>query len=136
MVASSNPLTNQSNPPAPAIVGTSGSANSPKSECLHIRSTARYRFSSPAVKTLLDSALMSNFIPKKLANDLGIRRTTIDVTVSGLGESVKKVKRQFTATIESKTYFFHYPRVSRHEETYRTSSERNYRHQGHLPIPP
>nr|XP_029715445.1 uncharacterized protein LOC115259075 [Aedes albopictus] len=116
--ASSNPPTNQPNPSAPAIAGTSGSANPPEvSMTVHSKYSTvlletvsllivDHRGKEIAVRALLDSASMSNFITKKLANDLGIRRTTVDITVSGLGESVKKVKRQLTATIKSKTNTF------------------------------
>lgn len=58
------------------------------------------------VRALLDSASMSNFITKRLANALATQRTAVDVAVSGLGESVKQIKRQITATIKSKTNTF------------------------------
>ncbi|XP_065087481.1 uncharacterized protein LOC135709186 [Ochlerotatus camptorhynchus] len=58
------------------------------------------------VRALLDSASMSNFITKRLANALVTQRTAVDAAVSGLGESVKQIKRQITATIKSKTNTF------------------------------
>ncbi|XP_062534375.1 uncharacterized protein LOC134203540 [Armigeres subalbatus] len=108
----------QPNLSTPVIAGTSGSAHPPevsmaiqsKHSTVLLETVSLFivdyngrRF---PVRALLDSASMSNFITKKLANDLGIRRTSVDVTVAGLGESVKKVKRQITATIESKTSSF------------------------------
>ncbi|XP_058456731.1 uncharacterized protein LOC131434103 [Malaya genurostris] len=55
------------------------------------------------VRALLDSASMSNFITKKLANTLAIRPSSVDISVAGIGDSVKQIKRQITATIKSKT---------------------------------
>lgn len=53
------------------------------------------------VRALLDSASMSNFVSKKLAERLNIRPNNVDVTVAGLGESVKQIDQQITTTISS-----------------------------------
>ncbi|XP_055589036.1 uncharacterized protein LOC129741338 [Uranotaenia lowii] len=53
-------------------------------------------------RALLDSASMCSFMTKKLANALDLRRTTVDIAVSGIGESSKQVKCQLTARIRSK----------------------------------
>ncbi|XP_055522717.1 uncharacterized protein LOC129716899 [Wyeomyia smithii] len=58
------------------------------------------------VRALLDSGSMSNFITKKLANALAIRPRTVDVAVAGIGDSVKQIKRQISATIKSRTNKF------------------------------
>ncbi|XP_065092091.1 uncharacterized protein LOC135712921 [Ochlerotatus camptorhynchus] len=56
-----------------------------------------------SIRALLDSAAMSNFITKKLANALATRQAPVDVAVAGIGESVKQIKRQIAATIKSRT---------------------------------
>nr|XP_029709433.1 uncharacterized protein LOC115255440 [Aedes albopictus] len=53
-------------------------------------------------RALLDSAAMSNFITKKLANALATRQAVVDVAVAGIGESTKQIKRQISATIKSR----------------------------------
>ncbi|XP_052567192.1 uncharacterized protein LOC128093655 [Culex pipiens pallens] len=53
-------------------------------------------------RALLDSASMCNFITKKLANTLNLRRKKVDIDVAGIGESTKQIKCQLTATIQSK----------------------------------
>ncbi|XP_065090366.1 uncharacterized protein LOC135711422 [Ochlerotatus camptorhynchus] len=57
-----------------------------------------------SARALLDSGSMSSFITKKLANTL--RRTKIDIAVSGIGETSKQIKRKLTATIRSKLLSF------------------------------
>ncbi|XP_055605061.1 uncharacterized protein LOC129753286 [Uranotaenia lowii] len=52
-------------------------------------------------RALLDSASMCSFMTKKLANTLDLRRSTVDIAVSGIGESSKQIKRQLTAKIRS-----------------------------------
>ncbi|XP_055591266.1 uncharacterized protein LOC129743306 [Uranotaenia lowii] len=52
-------------------------------------------------RALLDSASMCSFMTKKLANTLDLRRSTVDIVVSGIGESSKQIKRQLTAKIRS-----------------------------------
>ncbi|XP_053686921.1 uncharacterized protein LOC128736463 [Sabethes cyaneus] len=58
---------------------------------------------SHSARALLDSASMCNFMTKKLANALNLRRTTVDIAVAGIGEATKQVKRQLTATIRSRS---------------------------------
>ncbi|XP_065091192.1 uncharacterized protein LOC135712154 [Ochlerotatus camptorhynchus] len=55
-----------------------------------------------SARALLDSGSMSSFITKKLANTLNLRRTKVDIAVSGIGETSKQIKRKLTATIRSK----------------------------------
>ncbi|XP_062712871.1 uncharacterized protein LOC134289991 [Aedes albopictus] len=55
-----------------------------------------------SARALLDSGSMCSFITKKLANALNLRRTKVDVAVSGIGDSSKQIKRKLTATIKSK----------------------------------
>nr|XP_029730253.1 uncharacterized protein LOC115267414 [Aedes albopictus] len=52
-------------------------------------------------RALLDSASMSNFISKPLAKNLYSRRSTVDVSVAGIGSSTQKISSAITATIES-----------------------------------
>lgn len=52
-------------------------------------------------RALLDSASMSNFISKPLAKNLYCRRSTVDVSVAGIGSSTQKISSAITATIES-----------------------------------
>ncbi|XP_062541030.1 uncharacterized protein LOC134209064 [Armigeres subalbatus] len=52
-------------------------------------------------RALLDSASMSNFISKPLAKILFNRRSTVDVSVAGIGSSTQKISSAITATIES-----------------------------------
>ncbi|XP_055622493.1 uncharacterized protein LOC129766063 [Toxorhynchites rutilus septentrionalis] len=52
-------------------------------------------------RALLDSASMSNFISKPLAKKLYSRRTSVDVSVAGIGSSTKTINSATTATIES-----------------------------------
>ncbi|XP_065085296.1 uncharacterized protein LOC135707411 [Ochlerotatus camptorhynchus] len=52
-------------------------------------------------RALLDSASMSNFISKPLAKDLYSRRSTVNVSVAGIGSSTQKVSTAIIATIES-----------------------------------
>ncbi|XP_055632441.1 uncharacterized protein LOC129772932 [Toxorhynchites rutilus septentrionalis] len=52
-------------------------------------------------RALLDSASMSNFISKPLAKKLYSRRTSVDVSVAGIGSSTKPINSAITATIES-----------------------------------
>ncbi|XP_062540882.1 uncharacterized protein LOC134208940 [Armigeres subalbatus] len=49
----------------------------------------------------VDSASMSNFISKPLAKILFSRRSTVDVSVAGIGPSTQKIRSTITATIES-----------------------------------
>ncbi|XP_055604816.1 uncharacterized protein LOC129753047 [Uranotaenia lowii] len=53
-------------------------------------------------RALLDSASMCNFITKKLSNALDLRRKTVDIAVSGIGDSAKQIRCQLTATIRSR----------------------------------
>ncbi|XP_062541429.1 uncharacterized protein LOC134209459 [Armigeres subalbatus] len=55
-----------------------------------------------SARALLDSASMCNFMTKKLANSLNLRRKTVDIAVTGIGESTKQIKFKLTATIQSK----------------------------------
>ncbi|XP_065076847.1 uncharacterized protein LOC135700308 [Ochlerotatus camptorhynchus] len=54
-----------------------------------------------SARVLLDSGSMSSIITKKLANTLNLRRTKVDIAVSGIGETSKQIKRKLTATIKS-----------------------------------
>lgn len=57
-------------------------------------------------RALLDSASMSNFMSKKLAKLLSNRQIKVDVTVAGIGQSMKKMKRSVTTTIQSRVSSF------------------------------
>ncbi|XP_065083727.1 uncharacterized protein LOC135705804 [Ochlerotatus camptorhynchus] len=59
-----------------------------------------------SARALLDSGSMSSFITKKIANILNLRRTKVDIAVSGIGETSKQIKRKLTATIRSKLLSF------------------------------
>lgn len=59
-----------------------------------------------SVRALLDSAAMSNFITKRLANALATHQTVVNVAVAGIGESKKQIKRQISAMIKSRTTSF------------------------------
>ncbi|XP_058448939.1 uncharacterized protein LOC131428896 [Malaya genurostris] len=58
-------------------------------------------------RALLDSGSMCNFITKKLANSLCLRRTKVDIAVAGIGESTKQIKCQLTACIKSSDSVLH-----------------------------
>ncbi|XP_055589242.1 uncharacterized protein LOC129741527 [Uranotaenia lowii] len=60
-------------------------------------------------RALLDSASMCNFMTKRLANTLNLRRRKVDVAVSGIGDSMKQIKCKLTATIRSNTSPFESP---------------------------
>ncbi|XP_055584679.1 uncharacterized protein LOC129737541 [Uranotaenia lowii] len=103
--------------PTSAIQGTSGSLSPPAINLsVHSNSTVlletvallvvdRYGRQIPA-RALLDSAAMSNFITKKLANELATRQSPVDISVAGIGESVKRIKHQLTAKIVSRNSDF------------------------------
>ncbi|XP_055633414.1 uncharacterized protein LOC129773790 [Toxorhynchites rutilus septentrionalis] len=57
-----------------------------------------------SARALLDSASMCNFMTKRLANTLNLRRRKIEISVSGIGESTKHIKSKLTATIRSDMY--------------------------------
>ncbi|XP_055585532.1 uncharacterized protein LOC129738375 [Uranotaenia lowii] len=57
-------------------------------------------------RALLDSAAMSNFITKKLANELATRQSPVDIAVAGIGESVKRMKHKLAAKIISRNSDF------------------------------
>ncbi|XP_055590686.1 uncharacterized protein LOC129742770 [Uranotaenia lowii] len=57
-------------------------------------------------RALLDSAAMSNFITKKLANELATRQSPVDIAVAGIGESVKRIKHKLAAKIVSRNSDF------------------------------
>ncbi|XP_055590363.1 uncharacterized protein LOC129742486 [Uranotaenia lowii] len=65
----------------------------------------RYGRKIPA-RALLDSAAMSNFITKKLANELATRQSPVDIAVAGIGESVKRIKHKLAAKIVSRNSDF------------------------------
>ncbi|XP_065084920.1 uncharacterized protein LOC135707118 [Ochlerotatus camptorhynchus] len=114
----SNPPMQQPAPSTSAHAGTSGSAHPPEVSMAIQSNHSTVLLETVVlivvdqhgkeftVRALLDSASMSNFITKRLANALVTQRTAVDVAVSGLGESVKQIKRQITATIKSKTNTF------------------------------
>ncbi|XP_058828601.1 uncharacterized protein LOC131688414 [Topomyia yanbarensis] len=53
-------------------------------------------------RALLDSASMSNFMSKKLANLLSNRQSKVDIDVVGIGQSMRKLKRTVNATVRSR----------------------------------
>ncbi|XP_055622182.1 uncharacterized protein LOC129765778 [Toxorhynchites rutilus septentrionalis] len=53
-------------------------------------------------RALLDSGSMSNFISRNLANRLTNPQTKVDVSIAGIGQSLKKLKRTLTATVRSR----------------------------------
>ncbi|XP_055591126.1 uncharacterized protein LOC129743179 [Uranotaenia lowii] len=65
----------------------------------------RYGRKIPA-RALLDSAAMSNFITRKLANELATRQSPVDIAVAGIGESVKRIKHKLAAKIVSRNSDF------------------------------
>ncbi|XP_055585294.1 uncharacterized protein LOC129738137 [Uranotaenia lowii] len=65
----------------------------------------RYGRKIPA-RALLDSAAMSNFITRKLANELATRQTPVDIAVAGIGESVKRIRNKLAAKIVSRNSDF------------------------------
>ncbi|XP_055605116.1 uncharacterized protein LOC129753327 [Uranotaenia lowii] len=103
--------------PVQANPGFSGSVNPPAINLsVHSNSTVlletvmlfvvdRYGRKIPA-RALLDSAAMSNFITKKLANQLATRQRPVDISVAGIGESVKRIKHKLAAKIISKNSDF------------------------------
>ncbi|XP_065072873.1 uncharacterized protein LOC135697177 [Ochlerotatus camptorhynchus] len=112
---SSNSAPQQQTPSTSGNVGTAGSSNPPE-----VNLSVQSRHSTVLLETvvltiedkhgkevrvraLLDSAAMSNFITKKLANTLATRQASVDIADAGIGESVKQIKRQITATIKSRT---------------------------------
>ncbi|XP_065080794.1 uncharacterized protein LOC135703472 [Ochlerotatus camptorhynchus] len=112
---SSNSAPQQQTPSTSGNVGTAGSSNPPEVN-LFVQSRHSTVLLETVVLTivdkhgkelrvraLLDSAAMSNFITKKLANTLATRQASVDIAVAGIGESVKQIKRQITATIKSRT---------------------------------
>ncbi|XP_058444228.1 uncharacterized protein LOC131425933 [Malaya genurostris] len=58
------------------------------------------------VRALLDSASMSNFISEKLANRLSSRQSKVEINVSGIGQSQKRLNRTVTATVRSRISSF------------------------------
>ncbi|XP_055584947.1 uncharacterized protein LOC129737809 [Uranotaenia lowii] len=58
------------------------------------------------VRALLDSAAMSNFITRKLANELATQQTPVDIAVAGIGESVKRIRKKLAAKIVSRNSDF------------------------------
>ncbi|XP_062704661.1 uncharacterized protein LOC134286964 [Aedes albopictus] len=113
-VGSSNSSTQQPIPTTSANVGTDGSSNPPQVN-LSVQSSRSTVLLETVVlsivdkhgkeitaRALLDSAAMSNFITKKLANTLATRQVAVDVAVAGIGESTKQIKRQISATIKSR----------------------------------
>ncbi|XP_055597175.1 uncharacterized protein LOC129747155 [Uranotaenia lowii] len=103
--------------PVQANPGFSGSVNPPAINLsVHSNSTVlletvtlfvvdRYGRKVPA-RALLDSAAMSSFITKKLANQLATRQRPVDISVAGIGESVKRIKHKLAAKIISKNSDF------------------------------
>ncbi|XP_055591233.1 uncharacterized protein LOC129743273 [Uranotaenia lowii] len=103
--------------PVQANPGFSGSVNPPSINLsVHSNTTVlletvtlfvvdRYGRKIPA-RALLDSAAMSNFITKKLANQLATRQRPVDISVAGIGESVKRIKHKLAAKIISKNSDF------------------------------
>ncbi|XP_065089697.1 uncharacterized protein LOC135710919 [Ochlerotatus camptorhynchus] len=98
---SSNSAPQQQTPSTSGNVGTAGSSNPPE-----VNLSVQSRHSTVLLETvvltivdkhgkelrvraLLDSAAMSNFITKKLANTLATRQASVDIAVAGIGESVK-----------------------------------------------
>lgn len=112
---SSNATAQQSSQSTSTNVGTAGSSNPPEVNLpvQSSRSTVLLETvvlsivdkhgKEIAIRALLDSAAMSNFITKKLANALATRQAVVDVAVAGIGESTKQIKRQISATIKSRT---------------------------------
>ncbi|XP_058840879.1 uncharacterized protein LOC131696352 [Topomyia yanbarensis] len=108
----------QPNPSTSANVETFGSAHPPEVslsiqsnhstvllETVALQVVDKHGRETP-VRALLDSASMSNFITKKLANALAIRPSPVDIAVAGIGDALKQIKRQITATIKSRTSAF------------------------------
>ncbi|XP_055604931.1 uncharacterized protein LOC129753161 [Uranotaenia lowii] len=58
------------------------------------------------VRALLDSAAMSNFITRKLANELATQQTPVDIAIAGIGESVKRIRKKLAAKIVSRNSDF------------------------------
>ncbi|XP_055603839.1 uncharacterized protein LOC129752069 [Uranotaenia lowii] len=97
--------------------GPSGSLNPPTINLsVHSNSTVlletvallvvdRYGRKIPA-RALLDSAAMSNFITRKLANELATQQTPVDIAVAGIGESVKRIRKRLAAKIVSRNSDF------------------------------
>lgn len=54
-------------------------------------------------RALLDSGSMSNFISKKLAQQLSTQQEKVDVSIAGIGQSHRKLNRTVTATVKSRT---------------------------------
>ncbi|XP_052565835.1 uncharacterized protein LOC120412439 [Culex pipiens pallens] len=57
-------------------------------------------------RALLDSGSESNFISEHLSQRLRVRRNKVDISVSGIGRSVSKVKQQIRATLCSRVSNF------------------------------
>ena len=57
-------------------------------------------------RALLDSGSESNFISEHLSQKLRVRRNKVDISVSGIGSSVSKVKQQIRATLCSRVSNF------------------------------
>nr|XP_029709123.1 uncharacterized protein LOC115255284 [Aedes albopictus] len=139
-VGSSNSSTQQPIPTTSANVGTDGSSNPPQVN-LSVQSSRSTVLLETVVlsivdkhgkeitaRALLDSAAMSNFITKKLANTLATRQAVVDVAVAGIGESTKQIKRQISATIKSRiTPLLHHTRIPNYEEAH--SQYTHNRHQ-------
>ncbi|XP_055590980.1 uncharacterized protein LOC129743064 [Uranotaenia lowii] len=83
--------------------GPSGSLSPPTTASLLV--VDRYGRKIQA-RALLDSAAMSNFITKKLANELATRQSPVDIAVAGIGESVKRIKHKLAAKIISRNSDF------------------------------
>lgn len=54
-------------------------------------------------KALLDSASQSNFVSERLVQILGIKKTVVNVPVSGLNQSTTHIKYQVSSSISSRT---------------------------------
>ncbi|XP_055632944.1 uncharacterized protein LOC129773372 [Toxorhynchites rutilus septentrionalis] len=57
-------------------------------------------------RALLDSASMSHFMSKDLAKLLSNSQSKVDVSVAGIGQSHRKIKRAVTTTIQSRVASF------------------------------
>ncbi|XP_053686410.1 uncharacterized protein LOC128735951 [Sabethes cyaneus] len=90
------------------IPSTSSAAKTPRSEnsntqiSLSVQSCQFTVLLETVNLLVMDSGSMCSFITKKLANTLNLRRTKVDIAVSGIGETSKQIKRKLTATIKSK----------------------------------
>ncbi|XP_055633267.1 uncharacterized protein LOC129773651 [Toxorhynchites rutilus septentrionalis] len=114
-VVMSGQSSQQPNPPTLTVVESPGSANPNPQVSLSAQSyqstvlletvnllVVDQNGKEHPARALLDSGSMCSFITKKLSNVLNLRRTKVDIAVSGIGEASKQIKRKLTATIKSK----------------------------------